>query len=345
MSREVVVFSPGTIANVGPGFDCLGICLNDFGDRISVAHSETDAIHVGGRDALEVPTEFGRNCLGIVADAVRRSLRHQGSLSITIERSLPLSGGLGASAASSMGAALATSVLLGHDPSLRQLLDWALVGEEAVAGRHLDNLVPCLLGGLTFSAFDQSGIESKPLARAFALGGELYFALVTPRVRVNTMQARQILPEQVQKSTYLKGISSVAGTLSALLSGDHELLAATLDDPFAVPARKNLVPHYEDAIQAAQQAGAIAASLSGSGPTIFAICADVDRASDTLESWGKIYSQIGASSHLCKASLPIASSLNELATFSTLYRSGAVQQKTPSTANLFGGVRIISISE
>lgn len=314
VAESVSVFCPGTIANVGPGFDCLGLVLDGLGDRITVRRSATgvDVIRVFGRDAPFVPLEFDKNCAGIAAAAARRDLlqeadtdassssqaawgSHAVSLEIELERALPLSGGLGASAAASVGGALATALYLGHTPSANQLIDWALCGEMAVAGRHLDNIAPCVLGGLTLSFF----AEDTPVVRSYPCSSRFFVSLITPKMRIETKAAREILPGQVNSKTYATGLSRALGVAMALREGDGELLAHCLEDPFAVPVRGSLIPHYVEARTTALACGALGFSISGSGPTLFAVSDSFDLANHIAERVAQIYFEMGVSTHVC----------------------------------------------
>ena len=302
------VFAPGTIANVGSGFDCLGLCLDGIGDEVTVGPSPSghDEVFVTGRDASRVPLDPRLNCAAVAAAAARTALGREETFRIQIERALPLSGGLGASAAASVGGALAAAYAFGARPRLSEILDWALAGEEAVAGRHLDNIAPCLLGGMTLSFFAAASPEAgRPIVRAFdvvALGSRrpLWMAVITPRLRIETRAARALLPESVGRATYAEGLARASAVVAAFLTADHELLGAGLEDPFAVPARKGLIPGFDRAREVALSAGALGFSISGSGPTLFAPCQTVDAASDVAERVVEVFREVGASSLVCQ---------------------------------------------
>jgi homoserine kinase len=323
--RSVRVFAPGTIANVGPGFDVLGLCLESLGDEVTVAPSTSgrDEIRVTGRDASQIPLDFNLNCAGIAAAAVRRSLGLVDPILLTIHRSLPLSGGLGASAAASVGGALAAALAFESDPTMQQLLEWALAGEEAVAGRHLDNIVPCLWGGLSLAFFASQGSADIPVLRACSLPRQLHVALVTPNIKIETKAARAILPTQVSRQTYVQGVAHAVAVTAALMSGDIELLRSSMFDPFAVAVRKNLIPHFDDAERVAQAAGAIAFSISGSGPTMFALCEDAMCAQRVAGEIAQVYSSIGASKQVCRIAPASKAGLADRFSLSSTHPGGA----------------------
>jgi homoserine kinase len=173
-------------------------------------------------------------------------------------------------------------------------LSWVLAGEEAAAGRHLDNVAPCLFGGLTLSFFD----GDIPVIRSFPIKHNLWIALVTPRVRVATRDARSVLSRNVSADTYCKGIANAAGVALALSHGDLDLLSFCLHDPYAEPARAPLVPHYYRAKEIALDHGALGFSLSGSGPTVFAACDRLEVANRVCEHVAELYLDIGCSTHI-----------------------------------------------
>ncbi len=298
--ERISVFAPATIGNVGPGFDCLGLCVGGLGDLISVSASPSgkDQIVVRGRDAERVPTDFKQNVVGLVADRVRKKAGRQQPLLIEIERSLPLCGGLGASAASCVGAVLGCSHFFKVALTEAEALDMALSGEEAVAGRHLDNLVPCFLGGLTLSFFSQG----EAVVRRFDVHPRFWLTIITPRVEVATRSARDVLPQQLSPKVYVEGLSHATGVALALVQGDADLLSYSLKDPYAVPARSHLVPHFQEAESEAHRAGALGLSLSGSGPTLFAFSDSLEVAEKVSEGVASLYFELGCSVHVCQPS-------------------------------------------
>lgn len=296
MKREVRVFAPATIGNVGPGFDCLGLCLDALGDTVTVSESSSgqDQMVIEGRDADEIPVDFDKNVAGIVAAKVRTFAGEDVPLRIQLTRGLPLCGGLGASAAASVGAALAAQHFFKVSASEETLVSWALAGEVAAAGRHLDNIAPCLFGGLTVSFFD----GQTPVIRSFIVKNTLWMALVTPRVRVATREARTVLSKQVPASIYCRGVANAVGVALALSHGDTDLLSYCLDDPYAEPARGPLIPQFFRAKELALEQGALGFSLSGSGPTVFAACDRLEVANRVCQSVADLYHEIGCSTHV-----------------------------------------------
>lgn len=288
-------FAPGSIGNVGPGFDVLGLGIDGIGDTVTVEVAAAGASRVGtvtGRDAGEIPRDVEGNCAAIAA---REYLRRRGvaiEVVVHIDKGLPLSGGLGGSAASSVAGAYAACLLtlaLAGEPAGRRaayrdadsespllppdlaadLLAAALAGETAVAGPHLDNIGPSLFGGLVLSR-SVDPIDVVPLRVA----APWWLALWTPRVRVETRAARAILPAACDRATWVGQMANTAALVHAFASGDGELLGRALDDRYAEPRRAPLIPRFHAVKTAAIDAGAFGGSISGSGPTVFAVAED-----------------------------------------------------------------------
>ncbi len=262
------VFAPGSVGNVGPGFDILGLAIDGLGDRVTVELGKSGPVIVRGRDAELVPTDPAKNAASIAASAMLRKRQQAAALQITIEKGLPVSGGMGGSAASSVAGALAAALAIGANASNEDIMIAALEGEMFVSGRHLDNIAPITLGGLVLSR-SIDPVDAIPLK----VPDNWSVALITPRVRIETKQARAILPQQWDRS-WIQQMANTAALIAAFASGDGALARRALDDLYAEPRRAPMIPHFAEVKRAALDAGAFGCSISGSGPTIFAI---VDR--------------------------------------------------------------------
>lgn len=261
-------FAPGSIGNVGPGFDVLGLAVEGIGDTVSVELTKGDAriADITGRDADLVPRDPDRNCAAIAAHAILRRSGHRAI--VTIDKGLPLAGGMGGSAASSVAGAFAAALALGN-VTQTEIIAAALEGETAVAGRHLDNIAPSVLGGLALSrSVDPIDVVKLPVA------ADWWIALVTPRVRIQTKEARALLPDQSPRAEWIQQMANTTALAHAFASADGALLGRALDDHYAEPRRAPLIPRFHDVKRAALDAGAFGCSISGSGPTLFAVAAD-----------------------------------------------------------------------
>jgi homoserine kinase len=263
---EAVAFAPGSTSNLGPGFDCLGMAFTGKGDRVAARRIPVPGVQVASVSDPRIPIEAGRNTAAIAAAAVLRMCGAQGGLELRLEKGLPLSGGMGGSAASAVAGAVAASAVLGAGLSKDALLLCALEAEEAVAGRHADNVAPSLLGGCVLV----QGIDPPRIARV-RVHPDLRLVLVTPGYGVETAMARGVLPDQVSRADAVGQAAGLAGLVLGLERGDAELIARSMQDRIAVPARMGLYPGYAGAREAALEAGAIGVAVSGAGPTLVAL--------------------------------------------------------------------------
>ncbi len=271
MSRATA-FAPGSIGNVGPGFDVLGLAVDGIGDSVSVeltgdAYSRIDQLT--GRDASLVPSDPKRNVAVVAAEAWLRNASIDRRVIVSIHKGLALSGGMGGSAASSVAGAAAAAFASGnHSPDPRSIIAAALEGEAMVSGRHLDNIAPSVFGGLVICR-STDPIDVAPVK----LGAEWWVALVTPAVRIETKSARAILPASSEREEWIQEMANTSALVWAFATGDRALASRALDDVFAEPRRASLIPHFHEVKRAALDAGAIGCSISGSGPTLFALAA------------------------------------------------------------------------
>ena len=273
--NRATVFAPGSIGNVGPGFDILGLAIDGIGDRVTVEAGKSGPVVVRGRDAELVPTDPAKNVAAIAAYAMTKQ-----KLQITIDKGLPVAAGLGGSAASSVAGAYAAALACGIDATPNEIMLAALEGEIAVSGRHLDNIAPITLGGLALSrSIDPIDVISLRAPENWSV------ALITPNVRIETKKARAILPQQWERESWIQQMANATALVVAFMTADGELARRALDDLYAEPRRASMIPNFADVKRAALDAGAFGCSISGSGPTIFAItetssskpCADAMR--------------------------------------------------------------------
>jgi homoserine kinase len=267
--NDGTAFAPGSIGNVGPGFDVLGLAVDGIGDRVTVELTRRESrVHaITGRDADLVPKDAAKNCAAIAANVYLAPFGFRAI--VTIEKGLALAGGMGGSAASSVAGAYAAGLALGQSPHQRDVLAAALEGEAAVAGRHLDNIAPSVLGGLALSrSVEPIDVIKLPVA------ADWWIAMVTPNVRIQTKEARALLPEQCDRATWIQQMANTTALAHAFATGDGELVRRSLHDVYAEPRRAPLIPHFDEVKRAALNAGAYGCTISGSGPTVFAIAPD-----------------------------------------------------------------------
>lgn len=295
---KATAFAPATIGNVGPGFDVLGLAVDGIGDRVTVelVDGGTDEIvEITGRDAELVPKDPAKNAAAIAARAMLNHLGATQSARLWIQKGLPLAGGLGGSAASAVAGALAAKLADAGDAEVKGvwLLSAALAGEAAVAGRHLDNIAPSLFGGLTIVR----SVEPPDIVKV-PVKADWHLAVVTPAVRVETKAARALLPKEWAQPEWVQQMANTAALAWAFASGDVELVRRALDDRYAEPRRASLIPRFAEVKAAALAAGALGCSISGSGPTVFAVAERKGGAKACAAAMQKAFGEIASTAHV-----------------------------------------------
>lgn len=268
---------PPTVANLGPGFDWLGVAVEGKGDVVeaSVVHDDTAAsgnsVYVASiiGDSGKLPLSSEDNCAAVAAKHTLQLLGATNmAVSLNIQKGLPLGSGLGSSAASAAAAATAVASLFGCDDA-EVLVPAGIEAEACVSGRHADNVAPALMGG--FILIQQT---SPPRVRRLqcAASDSLYFVLVTPEQEAPTAQMRQAVPKSVSIPEHVLGAASGGALVAGILSGDISLLGECLaSDRIIEPARAPLIPGFLAAKHAAVEAGAAGCTISGAGPTAVAV--------------------------------------------------------------------------
>jgi homoserine kinase len=263
-------FAPATVANVACGFDVFGFALERPGDVVAARRRKAPGVEIvditgdGGR----LPRDAGRNTAGIAARHLLAEADATAGVELRLAKGLPLASGLGSSAASGVAAAVAIDALLGLGAPRERLLAAAMEGERvAVGSAHPDNAAAAVYGGFVLV---RPGLRVTELP----VPAGLSCALVRPHVEIDTGLARALLGDHVELGAAVAQWGNTAALVAGLFRGDLELVASALHDAVAEPARSPLVPAFAEVRAAARRAGALGCSLSGSGPSIFALCAN-----------------------------------------------------------------------
>lgn len=268
MTDSYCAEAPGGIGNFGPGLDVLGVALEGLTDRVwAVRDDALTGVHIDRPGHPDLPRDATRHAAGIAATEVLRICgRTEMGISLRVQKGLPLSGGQGGSAASAVAAALAVDAMLGRTLTTDEVIRAALAAEAKVSGRHADNIIPSLVGGIVLIR----SLEDMDFVK-LNVPESLHLVLVHPAYRVSTQDARRALPEWVDRPTVVHQSAQVGAIVHALATGDLELLGRAMDDRLAEPTRTPLLPGFTDAKRAAIEAGALGCSISGAGPSVFAI--------------------------------------------------------------------------
>jgi homoserine kinase len=263
---RAVVTSPASIANFGPGFDAFGLCLESPKDRISIKRLPNGkrAVKVLGKHTL--PTQPEKNTASYAAIKLAETCGHKDfGFAMTIRKGMKPGSGLGSSAASSAGGALAMAALLGLS-NKEIMLEAAAMGEEMVSGtRHFDNVSAAIYGGFTIvSDFKtRTIIQIRP--------PQFQVIVAVPNIAIETRMAREILPSTVSLRDAVCNVQWASGMMHAMMKQNVRMIGSYLNDKLAVPYRRELIPGYDEVHTAATNAGALGVSIGGSGPAVFAI--------------------------------------------------------------------------
>ncbi len=285
----VTLQAPATIGNFGPGFDVSSLALEALGDRIQVALADEDLLHVEGPGAVNVPGAWSENLAGATLDHLREVHEVDQAYEVTLHKPRKAGSGLGSSASSAAGVALAFHGLnpkLGLRPE--DLIHAAGLAEGG--GRpHYDDVAAVVLGGL---ALVRPG-QGRPEARRVQPPSGLHLAITVPDLEIETTRMRQVLPDRVPLADAVANLGAVSTLVDAFHRGDVATIGACLDDRLAVPYRAEALPFYEPVCRAGLEAGGLGVTLCGSGPSLVAVCAsggaagEVARAmTETVEDHG-----------------------------------------------------------
>ncbi len=293
VSQSVRAFAPATVANIGPGFDVLGLALEGKGDIVVAERIDGDDVRVLEitGDQGRLPLETDDNTAGIAARETLRLAGQKLGIGLRVHKGMPIGSGLGSSAASAAAAAMAVNLLLGNPLRRIQLVEACVEAETAVAGRHADNVAPAILGGLIMVR----GVDPLDLQRLPVPEG-LLVVVTTPDFELSTRLARGALPAQVPLSAMVRNSANLASFITACYSADLTTLSSSVVDDVVTPARAALIPGAGDVIRSARRAGALASSISGSGPSIFALCDARATAQDVGAAMQHAFAQAGLSS-------------------------------------------------
>jgi homoserine kinase len=272
---SVTAFAPATVSNVACGFDVLGFPLETPGDEVTARAAPSGVrIEAIAGDEGRLPHEASRNTAGIAARALLTRIGGIRGVSLIIRKGLPLSSGLGGSAASAVAAVVAVDALFHTKLPLETLLTCAFEGEREGAGSaHADNIAPCLYGGFVLVRR-----ASPPDIVRLPVPPGLTAVVVHPDLEIETAKARALLGDSVPLSDAIRQWANLGALVHALHQDDFDLLSRSLEDTIGEPRRAPLVPGLSAIKQSAADAGALGCSLSGSGPSLFALCRGMETA-------------------------------------------------------------------
>lgn len=263
---RAVVSSPATIANFGPGFDSFGLCLESPEDKVSLRKAPGQRREIKVLGKYKLPTDPEKNTASYAAIRLAELCGSDRiGFSMSVRKGMKPGSGLGSSAASAAGGALAMAAILGVK-NKQVVLEAAAMGEELVSGsRHFDNVSAAIYGGFTVV----SDLETRTVIQIKP--PRFQIVVVVPDVQVETRMARAILPATVKLGDAVCNVGWASGMLHAMMKRDVRRIGAYLDDRLAMPYRRELIPGYDQVHKAALASGALGVSIGGSGPAVFAL--------------------------------------------------------------------------
>ena len=283
----IAVYAPGSVSNVACGFDVLGFALDEPGDVVVAAPQDESGVSIAAihGDNGRLSTDPLKNTASAAVRALIERLETTRGISLTIHKGLPLASGIGSSGASAVAAVVAANELWGRPAPMEMLLECAMAGEQAGCGSiHPDNVTPSLYGGFILARSAQPpDIVRLPVPNGLAC------AVLHPHVEIETGAARKLLGDQVSLKDATRQWANLGALVAACYTSDLALLSRSLVDSIAEPKRASLVPGLSAIKAAASSAGALGCSLSGSGPSVFALAASIEVARAAGEAMKKAF--------------------------------------------------------
>jgi len=287
--KQIKIFCPATVANLSCGFDVLGLCLDTIGDEMIITKTDEPGVRITKVTGAKLPLETDKNVAGVAALAMLAQWQTDFGFEIEIHKKIRTGSGIGSSAASAAGAVFGINELLGQPFDAKDLVWFGGWGENLASGSyHADNVAPALLGGFTlirgYNPIDIIRIDSPP---------DLFVVIIHPQIEVSTATARAMLRKDVPLRTAISQWGNVGGLIAGLYTSDYALIGRSLHDGVAEPYRKKLIPGFDDAKKAALSHGALGAGISGSGPSIFALCQGFAAAETVAAAMQVVYDKTG----------------------------------------------------
>ena len=265
MVKSVTVRAPCSTANLGPGFDVFGLALDAFYDEVTVT-KKGKGITIVSSD--NIPLNPNKNTAGLVANAMKKKKKLTGGIEIKIRKNVPPGFGMGSSAASAAACAIGINKLYNLKLNQNQLVSYAGIGEKASAGSiHYDNVAASILGGFVI-------VNSDPLSvTRIEAPKDLILCVGIPKIKVpkkKTKVSRSVIPKTVKLSDSIRNLANAANIVAGFLNKDSNLIGKSVEDVIVEPARKHMIPGFNNVKNNALRAGAFGVTISGAGPSVIA---------------------------------------------------------------------------
>ncbi|MAO34489.1 MAG: homoserine kinase [Zunongwangia sp.] len=278
--EEIKVFAPATVANLSCGFDVLGCCLDNVGDEMIIKKNDLHKLRITKLEGQDLPLEVDQNVAGVAVKAMLEKLQSNEGFDIEIYKKIKAGSGIGSSAASSAGAVFAVNKLLGAPLKNIELIPFAMEGERLASGNaHADNVAPALLGGFTLvKSYEPLEVLSLPSPE------ELNVVILHPQIEVKTKDSRAIIKRNISLDKAVSQWGNLGALVSALYTNDYELLGRSLKDEIVEPIRSILIPYFDEIKTISLESGALGFGISGSGPSVYAMCRGEENAEKVKSS-------------------------------------------------------------
>ncbi|MGA9324898.1 MAG: homoserine kinase [Salegentibacter sp.] len=287
--EEIRIFAPATVANLSCGFDVLGCCLDNVGDEMFIRKNDLQEVRITKITGQDLPMEADKNVAGVAVKALLEKLNDNSGFDIEIDKKIKPGSGIGSSAASSAGAVFAVNKLLGEPFSLKELIRFSMEGERLASGNaHADNVAPALLGGFSlvrsYSPFEVLSLPSPE---------ELRMVILHPLIEIKTRDSRSIIKQNVSLQKAISQWGNLGAFVSALYTEDYDLLGRSLKDEIVEPIRSILIPYFDELKEVSLEKGALGFGISGSGPSVYALCRGDRKAEAVKTAIQKLYETKG----------------------------------------------------
>ena len=264
----IKIFAPATVANVSCGFDSLGFAVDAVGDEMTFTKTNKKGVEITNITGADLTYNIDENAASAVIKKMLNEANADFGIALTIHKGFSPGSGLGSSAASAAGAAFGANQLLGEIYSDLELTKFAMFGEKVACGSAIaDNVAAVIFGGfILVRSYHPLEIIKLPVPR------ELRVVAIHPQISIKTKDARAVLPTEIALKDAVTQWANIGGLISGLYTDNYNLISNSLVDIIVEPARKPLIPFFDDIKNSAKKAGALGAGISGSGPTVFALC-------------------------------------------------------------------------
>ena len=286
---QIKVFSPATVSNVACGFDILGFPIETIGDEMTVKKTKKKSLVISDISGYSVPYAVDKNVSTIAAKKMIEYLKPNCGFDFNIKKNIIPGSGIGSSGSSASASVYAINKLLGSPLKESELIKFAMKGELASSiTEHADNVAPALMGGIVMvKSISPLEILKLPTPK------ELYCFVINPKIEVKTSYSREILPEKVRLRDATKQVSSFGSFVHSLHTEDYELLGRSLNDYLIEKHRKKLIPLFDEIKGIALKNSALGCSISGSGPSVFALTKGIEKANKINKLVSKLYKTSG----------------------------------------------------